>query len=206
MVVPIRIPSIRQIYLFTNYYYYYYYYFTPFCDFHISISLCIFRWRLKYCKSSQVSWTLLSIIIYSFSNFSPPVLADFFSLDFERHKSPQLSRTLLIILSDLNHAAVWMVTTRPLISKSSSPRTNLWWLNQDHQLQLVSPSFSCSTIFFQFSGKVEVLIFLFIFFQFYYVVNRDCKVHYSASPFFLLTVTRSGCLAEIKWSVCISKS
>ena len=39
-------------------------------------------------------------------------------------KSPHVSRTLLCILTDLNNAGVWMVSTRPLISKSSSPRTN----------------------------------------------------------------------------------
>ena len=39
-------------------------------------------------------------------------------------KSPQVSRTLLSILADLNKAVVWMVFARPLISKSSSPWTN----------------------------------------------------------------------------------
>ena len=35
-------------------------------------------------------------------------------------KSPQVSRTLLSILADLYYAVVWMVSTRPSISKSSS--------------------------------------------------------------------------------------
>ena len=39
--------------------------------------------------------------------------------------SPQVSRTLLSILVDLNNAVVWMVSTRPPISKSSSPCTSL---------------------------------------------------------------------------------
>ena len=39
-------------------------------------------------------------------------------------KSPQVSRTLLSILADLDNAVVWMVSTCPLISKSSSPFTN----------------------------------------------------------------------------------
>ena len=30
-------------------------------------------------------------------------------------KSPQISRTLLSILADLNNAVVWMVSTRPII-------------------------------------------------------------------------------------------
>ena len=41
------------------------------------------------------------------------------------NKSPQVSRTLLSFLADLNNAVVWMVSTRPLISKSSNPCTNL---------------------------------------------------------------------------------
>ena len=42
-------------------------------------------------------------------------------------KSPQVSRTLLTILAVLNNAVVWMVSTRPTASKSSSPfsTTNL---------------------------------------------------------------------------------
>ena len=63
----------------------------------------------------------------------------------------QVSRTLLIILANLNNTVVWMVSPCPLISKSSSPSTNLWWL---HQLQLVSSSLSCSIVFFLFSSKV----------------------------------------------------
>ena len=40
------------------------------------------------------------------------------------NKSPQISRTLLNILADLNNAVVWMVSTHPVISKPSSPCTN----------------------------------------------------------------------------------
>ena len=39
-------------------------------------------------------------------------------------KAPQVSRALLSILADLNNAVVWMVSTRPVISNSSSPITN----------------------------------------------------------------------------------
>ena len=39
-------------------------------------------------------------------------------------KSSQISRTLLGILADLNNAVVWMVSTRPLVSKSPSPCIN----------------------------------------------------------------------------------
>ena len=39
-------------------------------------------------------------------------------------KSPQVSRTLLSILADLNDVVVWIVSTRSLISKSSSSFIN----------------------------------------------------------------------------------
>ena len=39
-------------------------------------------------------------------------------------KSPQVSRTLLNILAVLNNVVVWMVSTRPSTSKSSSPFSN----------------------------------------------------------------------------------
>ena len=39
-------------------------------------------------------------------------------------KSPQVSRTLPSILAVLNNAVVWMVSTRPPTSKSSSPFSN----------------------------------------------------------------------------------
>ena len=65
---------------------------------------------------------------------------------------------------------------------------------------------SCSIVF-QFSSKVEVLISLFRFFQFYSVISRDSKVdNFADFLFFLLIITRSGLLVEIMWSVCILKS
>ena len=39
-------------------------------------------------------------------------------------KYSQVSRTILSILTDLNSVIVWMVSTRPLISKSSIPFNN----------------------------------------------------------------------------------
>ena len=44
------------------------------------------------------------------------------------------------------------------------------------------------------------------FYWFYSVVNRDCKDHNFASSPYLLIIIRSGCLAEIKWPVCMLKS
>ena len=48
----------------------------------------------------------------------------FFHWSLSDCKSPQVSRTLLNILTVLNNAVVWMVSTRPPTSKSSSPFSN----------------------------------------------------------------------------------
>ena len=65
----------------------------------------------------------------------------------------------------------------------------------------------CFIVFFQFPSKVEVLILLFLFFQFYSVVSRYSKVHNLASSlFFFVDYYKSGLLAEIRWSVSTLKS
>ena len=48
----------------------------------------------------------------------------FFYWSLKDSKSPQVSRTLLSILSILNNAVVWMVSTHLLTSKSPSPFNN----------------------------------------------------------------------------------
>ena len=57
-------------------------------------------------------------------------------------------------------------------------------------------------IFFQFSSKVEVFIFLFTFFQFYSAISRESKVDNFANSLFLLLIIMSGLLVKIRWSVC----
>ena len=51
--------------------------------------------------------------------------------------SPRVSRTILSILVVLNNGDVWMVSTRPPTSKSSSPFSNLLLLYQKHQSLMV---------------------------------------------------------------------
>ena len=114
-------------------------------------------------------------------------------------KSPQVSKTLLSILTVFNNAVVLMVSTRSPTSKSSRHFNN----------PLVTVPKAPITIgiivtflfhsFFLFSSKVEVLISLFTFFQFYTVVSRDSKVDNLADfLFLLLIITRSVLLAEIR--------
>ena len=130
---------------------------------------------------------------YSFSSFSdqPKPMVSHRSLS--DSKSPKVSRTLLNILDDLDKAVVWMVSTGPLISKSSSPCTNL--LVTVPRAPITTDI--TVTSFFQFSSKVQVLILLYVFVQFYSMVSRGSKLHNSASSF-LLIIIRFVHLAEIR--------
>ena len=122
-------------------------------------------------------------------------------------KSPQVSRTLLSILTVLINVVVWMVSTLPLISESSNSFYNrLVTVPKIPIIIGIIVTLMFHSFFFQFPKKVEVLILLFIFFQFYSVVSRDSKLHNFASSLFLLIIIRSAHLAEVRWSVCMSKS
>ena len=121
------------------------------------------------------------------------------------NNSPQVPTTLLSILSDQNNAVFWMVTTRPIIYNFSSLIINPLVTEPSAPITIsITVTFMFHSFFFPF---LFALIFLFAFIQFYPVVSRNGKIHYSAgSLFFLLTITRSGRLAEIRWSVCILTS
>ena len=59
-------------------------------------------------------------------SFSRQFLLIVFHWSLSDGKSPQVSRNLLSILTVLNNVVVWMVSTRPPTSKSSSPFNNPW--------------------------------------------------------------------------------
>ena len=104
---------------------------------------------------------LIHLLLFIPLEFFTSVLADAFSQEF---KWQQVSWTLLSILAILNNVVIWMVSTRPPTSKSSSwsfsycsfsycsKHTNYNWYN----CQLHVPQF------FQFSSKVEVIIIIII--------------------------------------------
>ena len=81
------------------------------------------------------------------------------------NKFPQVTRTLLSIMADLDNAVFWMVTTRPLISNSSTPCSNLLVIVPIAPItNSITVTFMCHS-FFQFSGQILVLISLFVFLQ-----------------------------------------
>ena len=123
-------------------------------------------------------------MIILFWDFSHQCLLVVFHWSLNDIESPQVTRTLLSILDDLNNAVVWMFFTRRLIFKSSYICTN------------PSVTVPCVPItigiivtfmfhsFFQFSSKVQVLIFIFTFFQFYSVFSRDSQISNLGSSLF----------------------
>ena len=100
-------------------------------------------------------------------------------------KSPQVSRTLLSILAVLNNAVVWMVSTRPPTSKSSSPFSNTLVTVPNAPITIgiiVTCMFDRS-----FSIPLQDRGTYLSFFSrslFYPVVCRDSKVDYFASSLF----------------------
>ena len=112
-------------------------------------------------------------------------------------KSPQVSRTLFSILAVLNNVVVWMVSTRPPTSNSSSPFSNPLVIVSNAPITINIIVTCMFHSFFQFPSKVEVPILPFTSFQFYSVVSRESKVDNFTSSLFLLIIIRSGLLAEI---------
>ena len=154
------------------------------------------------CCSKLLLLLLLLLIIRVFSHqFS----LMFFQWRLSDSKSPLVSRTLLSILAVFYNAVVWMVSTRPPTSKSSRPFIN----------PLVTVP------------KAPITFGIIVTFMFHSVVNSLARSRYlsrfshsfsfilwSAGTakltilqifLLLLIIIRSGLLADIRWSVCISK-
>ena len=115
-------------------------------------------------------------------------------------------RTLLSILAVLINTVLWVVSTRPPTSKSSGPFSNPLVTVPNAPITIGIIVTCMLHSFFQFPSKVEVLIPLFTFFQFYSVVSRGSKVDYFASALFLLIIIKSGLLIGITWSFWMLKS
>ena len=117
-------------------------------------------------------------------------------------KSPQVSRTFLSILANHSNAVVWKVSSRPLISNSSSPCTNplVTILST-----LITIGITVTFMFHDFFSSLARSKDLYLFSLF--CGQPEWQIpQFGRFSFFWLTITRSGRLAEIKWSVGISKT
>ena len=121
-------------------------------------------------------------------------------------KSPQVTRTLLSILPVLNNAVIWMVSTRPPNSKSSSPFNSPSFTALNAPIMINKIVTFLSHIFFNSLARSTDQS---IFFYFPSVIFCGQLVHqirqFLKFSFSLITI-RYGLLAEIRWSVCMSKS
>ena len=121
-------------------------------------------------------------------------------------KSPQVSKTLLSILAVLNNGVVWIVSTRPPTSKSSSPFS--------HPLvtvtkALIKIGIIVTCMFHSFFNSLARSRFLSIFSHSFSFIQWSAWIAKSTILqviFFLLIIIRSGLLAEIRRSVCMSTS
>ena len=120
-------------------------------------------------------------------------------------KSSQVSSILLGILTVLNNA-VWMVSIRPLISKSSSPCTNTWVTVPKAPVMIgITVTFMFHN-FFDSLARSRHLSFFSLSFSFILWSAGAAKSTILQVLFFLLIIIRSGLLAETRRSVCMSKS
>ena len=124
-------------------------------------------------------------------------------------KSPQVSRILLSILAVHNNAGVWMVSTRLPNSKSSCHFDNLLVTVPNAPITIgIIVTWMCSTVFFSIPlqdrgtyPSTHVLSVLFCG-QPRQQSRQFCKFSF----FCCWLLLRSGVLAEIRWSVSMSKS
>ena len=158
------------------------------------------------------------MIILLFASFSHQHELVIFHGNLSDSKSPWVSRSLLSILANLTNSVVRIVSILPLISNFTSLFTSLWGSFQAHLLLLVLLSPPCSTLSFFFFRLFLLFVFcLFVCFCFLFFVFLAGFVYSSIflTPLLcgpleqkhnLWISTRSGLLAVLRWSVCISKS
>ena len=119
-------------------------------------------------------------------------------------KSAQVSKTLLSVLADLNK--VWIVFTRPLISKSFNPYTDPMGTVPRAPITIgLTVTFKFHSFFISLARPRY--LFFSLSFDFTLWSARSAKsITRQVLFFLLLIISRSDRLAEIRWSVCISKS
>ena len=123
--------------------------------------------------------------------------------------SHQVSRTLFSIMAVLNDVVVWMVSSRPPISKSSNPFSNPLVTVPNTPITIgIIVIFMFHNFF---SSLVRSRYFSFFLHSFSFIQWSDGTTKSKILQvlfffFFFLIITRSGLLAEIWWSVCMWKS
>ena len=121
-----------------------------------------------------------------------------FHWSFNVSKSPQVSRTLLNILDDLNNAVVCMVSTCPFISKSPNSFTNtLVIVPTAHIINGITVTFIFQSFFFLvlWPGQDTYLFFCLLSILFCGLLGRPSPLFGRVSLFLFFvffTITGSG--------------
>ena len=111
-------------------------------------------------------------------------------------KSPQVSRTRLSILAVLSNAVVWIVSTRPPISKSSRPFNNPLVTVPKAPITIGTiVTFMFHSFFFISLARSRYLSFFSRFFRFILWSTGTAKSTILQILVFLLIIMRSGLLA-----------
>ena len=121
-------------------------------------------------------------------------------------KSPQVSRTRLSILAVLSNAVVWIVSTRPLTSKSSRPFNNPLVTVSNAPITIGTIVTFMFHSFFNSLARSRYLSFFSLSFRFILCSAGTAKSTILPILFLLLIIMRYGLLAGIRWSVCTLKS
>ena len=121
-------------------------------------------------------------------------------------KSPQVFRTLLSILAVLSNAVIWMVSTRPPTFKSSSPFSNPLVSVPNAQITIGIIVTCMFHSFFNSLPRSRYLSFFSHSSSFILWSAGTAKSTILQVLFFLLIIIKSRLLAEIRWSMCTSKS
>ena len=121
------------------------------------------------------------------------------------NKSPQVSRNILSILADLDNAVVWMVSTRPPVSKTLFTHPSVTVPRAPIVIGLIVTFMFHN--FFNSLARSRGLSFFLSSFNFTLWSAGTTKFTFLKVLFcFLLILIRSDRLAEINRSLCIPKS
>ena len=121
-------------------------------------------------------------------------------------KFPQVSRTLLSILAVFKNAVVLMVPTRPPTSKSSRPFNNPLVTVPKAPITIgIIVSFMFHSFSILYEGRGTYLSFHILSVLFCGQPGQQSR-QFCRFSLFLLIIIWYGLLAEIRWSVCMSKS
>ena len=123
------------------------------------------------------------------------------------NKSLQVSRALLSVLAVLSNSVIWIVSTRPPTSKSSRSFNNPLVIVPEASITIGTIVTFMFHSFFNSLAKSRYLSLYSHSFSFILWSAGTAKpTILQILFFFLLIIIRSGFLAEIRWSACISKS